>query len=78
MSGKVTKTVNRKIIRRYTRESSVRNLEERISKIAGNVVKKIDAKEKRKTIPLLEKDLKDLPKDVQRFTQVKVRRKITE
>jgi len=49
----------RKIIRHYTRESGVRNLEREISKIARKTVKKIDSKEKHNN-PIKESDLKDL------------------
>ena len=43
---KVSQEVIKKIIRDYTRESGVRNLEREISKIARKMVKKIDSKEK--------------------------------
>ena len=55
---KIDESVNRKIIRHYTRESGVRNLEREISKIARKIVKKIDGNDKINN-PLTQKDLAD-------------------
>ena len=60
---KISQPVIKKIIRDYTRESGVRNLEREISKIARKLVKKIDSSE------TVNKDL--LEKDINNYLGIK-------
>ena len=55
----IDEDINRKVIRHYTRESGVRNLDREISKIARKIVKKIDNNEEVNN-PIKDTDLKDL------------------